>query len=739
MKSKIFYLVLLCVLAFTACTKKAERVERGFLSFDSARVYPYPGNYLAMSPMGWFSDGRLTRVDTLTRCDNQASVLIQPGDTGMVLTFFHLYNRDIVGDKVTFSGKYKYEAPKKGTVDFLIALDTYQSTNEQERVRRECEGSADWTEFSVEMPLPRTEHFYFRIVASGDMKLWVSDCDVSIDGHSLDILVNPTRKADKDVEFTKNSRVRLKEADEQTLDNLELLGKVWGFLKYYHPRVTEGNYNWDFELFRVLPQIAEASDKEERNKLLKRWVDKYGEIEGQVDYTVADSAQFHRFAPLQWLGDEELLGKELSRKLLRIRDAKRNPVFNYYLVPLGGKEEVEFTREKPYKEIGWDDQGYRILTLYRMWNAIAYCYPYTMQIDNDWSGLLRRYLPEFLDAASEEALNRSIERLAAEMNDSNVRISFGKDEAKEEKPRGLPLTLTVTDKGDYAVASTRLAEIDRGSVIKAVNGKTVDKLSAELRPLVPASNESAMKRGVAQRMFLTPEKKEEVTVTYKGREKTMLVPTQTYTRRWAVGRESDRYRSGVKSRYFDLSEATAANLRESVEFMKEHPNRYNAIIIDLRDYPKSYAQNIIGGYICPEPEEFMWYSMNSKTFPGNFFLDIVGKVGREDPEAFKGKVAILVDERTQNIGEIQAIAYRKAPNAVIIGTQTAGAIGHLGYLYLPRGVRLSYTMAGAFYPQWGLGQRRGVHIDIPVTQTVEDVEKGRDVWLDKAFEYFRGE
>ncbi|WP_437918793.1 hypothetical protein [Sphingobacterium sp. LRF_L2] len=44
-------------------------------------------------------------------------------------------------------------------------------------------------------------------------------------------------------------------------------------------------------------------------------------------------------------------------------------------------------------------------------------------------------------------------------------------------------------------------------------------------------------------------------------------------------------------------------------------------------------------------------------------------------------------------------------------------------------------MAGAFYPNWGLNQRVGVKIDIPIVQKVEDVEGGGDMWIRKAIEY----
>ena len=54
--------------------------------------------------------------------------------------------------------------------------------------------------------------------------------------------------------------------------------KVWGFLKYYHPNVADGTYNWDQQLFDVLPKIKEAKTKQEYSEVLVNWINSLGEI-----------------------------------------------------------------------------------------------------------------------------------------------------------------------------------------------------------------------------------------------------------------------------------------------------------------------------------------------------------------------------------------------------------------------------------------------------------------------------
>ena len=43
------------------------------------------------------------------------------------------------------------------------------------------------------------------------------------------------------------------------IDNVHKLCKVWGFVKYYHPAVTKGKYDWDNQLLKYLPEVVSSS------------------------------------------------------------------------------------------------------------------------------------------------------------------------------------------------------------------------------------------------------------------------------------------------------------------------------------------------------------------------------------------------------------------------------------------------------------------------------------------------
>jgi len=62
---------------------------------------------------------------------------------------------------------------------------------------------------------------------------------------------------------------------QQNMDEAQKLAtlcKVWGFLKYHHPKVAKGQYDWDKELVKKIPYIKSASTKNEINKMIQTFI-----------------------------------------------------------------------------------------------------------------------------------------------------------------------------------------------------------------------------------------------------------------------------------------------------------------------------------------------------------------------------------------------------------------------------------------------------------------------------------
>ncbi len=99
---------------------------------------------------------------------------------------------------------------------------------------------------------------------------------------------------------------------------------------------------------------------------------------------------------------------------------------------------------------------------------------------------------------------------------------------------------------------------------------------------------------------------------------------------------------------------------------------------------------------------------------------------------FDGKVVILVDETSQSQAEYTAMALRAAPNAIVVGSTTAGADGNVSEIPLPGGVTSMISGIGVFYPDNRPTQRIGIVPDFVVIPTIPGIRAGRDEVLEAA-------
>ena len=91
------------------------------------------------------------------------------------------------------------------------------------------------------MPYPdEGEKIYVAGILVGKGEAWFDDFTVSIDGEDLltkKEAEGPVYKADLDTAFNQGSNIAFPELTLELNSNLDVLGRIWGFLKYNHPEV----------------------------------------------------------------------------------------------------------------------------------------------------------------------------------------------------------------------------------------------------------------------------------------------------------------------------------------------------------------------------------------------------------------------------------------------------------------------------------------------------------------------
>lgn len=647
------------------------------------------------------------------------------------------------GRSIRLSGYIKTENVTEGYAGLWIRIDPQVAFDNMSD--RGVTGTSDWKEYEITLPLDpkKTDKIVIGGLLVGKGKMWLDNLQVSIDGKdlgnaNLEVYKREIPPAEKDKEFDNASNISFPELTNRTTTNLELLGRIWGLLKYHHPEIAKGNYNWDYELFRILPNYLKIKDDQERDEFLTSWIGKYGKLPvcKKCKPTSGDAV----LKPdLSWI-DSPNLSSNLKSSLKEVYD-NRNQGENYYIALHSNVKNPDFTNEKPYSNMLYPDSGFRLLSLYRYWNMIEYFYPNKHLTDKNWNTVLKEYIPKFINAKDELEYELAAVQVIGELNDTHANLWGGGDKTSELRGDNFaPLRgefiedkFVITDY--YGPEFSENAELKIGDIITHIDGKSVESIVDSLKTYYPASNEAARLRDTSIDLLRSPEKTLDLKYISKNQpqqhEITLYKREKLNMYHWYKVNKDEK---SFKILEGNIGYITLANIKEEdIPDIEKSFKDTKGIIIDIRNYPSTFVPFSLGSYFMSEPTAFVKFSNGNIDNPGEFtFTDNLEIPAQGKP--YNGKLVVLVNENSQSQAEYTAMAFRAVNNSIIVGSTTAGADGNVSNILLPGGLRTMISGIGIYYPNGTETQRVGIVPDITVKPTVEGIKQGKDEVLEKALE-----
>jgi C-terminal processing protease CtpA/Prc len=574
---------------------------------------------------------------------------------------------------------------------------------------------------------------------AGKGKMWLDNLSVIIDGKNISeakVFEKKPFLADLDKEFDNGSNIIFSALTEQVIDNLNLLGKLWGFLKYHHPEVGKGNYNWDYELFRILPEYLKVQNNTERDQVLLNWINKYGKIPVCTicEETLSDA---YLKPCLSW-AENSNMNDDLKKKIREIY-ANRHQGNHYYIRMAFSIGNPVFSNENTYSDIFYPDAGFRLLALYRYWNMIHYFFPYKYVTDKDWNGVLKEYIPIFLSAKNRLEYELAAIRIIGDINDTHANLQ-GSDEIKRLRGNNfapfrvqfIEQKLVVTD-----YCNPGLKSLEIGDIITHIGGKTVETIIDSIRRYYPVSNEASLLRDISADILRSNANTINIRYISSGQERQRELPL--YARnslnisRLSIGNVKENEKS-YKLLDGNIGYITLATIKdEDILVIKELFKNTKGIIIDIRNYPSTFVPFSLGSYFVSSSTPFVKFTQGNSNNPGEFtFSD-----GQEIPkpnDTYQGKLVVIVNEVSQSQSEFTAMAFRAGDNTTIIGSQTAGADGNVSSISLPGGLQTRISGVGIYYLDGTQTQRIGIVPDVWIEPTINGIKQRRDEVLEKAIE-----
>ncbi len=614
--------------------------------------------------------------------------------------------------------------------------------------RLRINGTADWAEYSVKVPVhPQGRRLFFGFLLSGSGKAWADDLQLLVDGKPIweaPEAVRVLTVLDRDQEFAAGSGIAMETLTPVQVENLATLGRVWGFLKYHHPKVRAGERHWDFELFRIMPAVLAAADRPAAGEVLAGWVDRLGPVAPPATPAGLEEKELHLRPELDWLHDESRLGAGLSRRLVEIHRNRPAGAEQFYVGMHAGVGNPRFDHESSYSFLKSPDAGYRLLALFRFWNIIRYWFPYRDLVEGDWDATLVEFIPRIALAATADDYQLQLIALITRVSDTHANLWSS---LRVRPPVGefqLPVTVRFVE-GRAVIAGLpagdwpAVAGLEVGDVIERIEGVAVEQLVREWGPYYAASNEPTRLRDIARALTKGPAGEVELDVrrneevfTVKGTR----VPVGKLAR--VLGRTHDRPGDAFQMLSPEVAYLKLSSVKQpEAKAYVERALGAKGWVLDLRNYPSAFMVFALGGHLVGEPSEFARFTGGDLRNPGAFRFGKPLSLQPATPR-YEGKVVILVDEVTQSSAEYTTMAFRVAPGAKVIGSTTAAADGNASQIPLPGGLGTMISGIGVFYPDKRPTQRIGIIPDMEVKPTIAGIRAGRDEVLEAALREILG-
>ncbi len=516
------------------------------------------------------------------------------------------------------------------------------------------------------------------------------------------------------------------------IEKTESLIQIWGLLKYHHPEISKGVFNWNEEFVKEFDKIASIDKQDELNSEFISWIQKFDNPKNKlkINITTLDSKNlFRKNADFNWISNSNF-NPELTALLDRIRT--NTNISNFYAT-VNFNNYPQFKNEIGYEKYDSTLKSNRLLFLASFWNAMRYWNVNIYLTDTLWSKVLIDAVPAFMD---NDLIKYEMAKfdLTSQLSDSHATYDSNNDSFYPFKNYSnlngriindsLVITHLINPKksnkdsiflGDivFSVRGITFGEYNKRQFSKVLNHSNNNFLkyaSANFNRIL-SSDQDSLKIGIADKNG---------SILYK------YLHTGKYERD-----NNSSLKLGPKKRnnweyltdnigYVNLSVITTAELKSAFSTFKNT----DGLVIDLRNYPKNIRENDICKYLYPTKKVFV--KVLSPISPSFGEYDVKAKLrflmnpfsaGRKNKNFYKGKVVLLVDRETQSNAEWIGMAIQNSPNCITVGEQTSGAVMNITRFKMVDQSFIYFTSGGAFYPDDFGAQRNGLKIDYEVQES----------------------
>ncbi len=518
--------------------------------------------------------------------------------------------------------------------------------------------------------------------------------------------------------------------------------KVWGFLKYYHPSIAAGKLSWDSVFVHNIQGVIDAKKPIEFNNKILNVINSIGKAAQIKRQIVPDSLFANNKTNINWITKSTIYSDEIKRLLKHTYDNKNQDTNRYIKMVY---YTTDFSGEDQYLRMAFADTKYRLLFLSRYWNIINYFAPYKYLTAN-WDDVLERFIPKIIGSKDTISYYKTLQEFCKSLNDGHSQLTLSGQISATDLFFGnytVPFYCQIIN-GKVVIRNApadpiaKELNIRRGDIVLKIDGKDIKNIISQRRNYISASNYAGEMHQLS-RHILDGEKPKVILELKRENKiiKTTVTRIPTSERDWRLFINYSANDMGYKKLNDSVLLIYAMQIwNGNIDTIKSLIKQSKAVIFDVRNYPQNDAFYFITDPFLSQPKTINYSTVAMPDMPGFFKWKLnSNKIGHISDSAYKGKVIILCDERTQSQGEYSCMVLQTIPGSITIGSQTAGSDGIKREIPIGGGLSISYSCYGVYYPDKTQTQKTGIRLDIPIKKTIKAIKNNRDEILEKALQY----
>ncbi|MCU7618444.1 S41 family peptidase [Chryseobacterium sp. PBS4-4] len=552
--------------------------------------------------------------------------------------------------------------------------------------------------------------------------------------------------------------------------------KTWGFLKYYHPALASGRIDADSIFLKNYEAVDKIKNASQLDAILSGMISNlnFGQSfkPAPTKYSVTEMAQN---VNQNWFTKETFLSVDLRKKLQYIYKNRFVDDNHHYYTPKHFSTEIPNEKAYAFPDSIALPYDYRMLSLAKIMAGVDYLFPHKYLMNSDWDKISRDAVPLFAKADTQLAYETQLLRLVAPLNDTHA-LRFYKEMKNWKTILKIkfypPFDYQLVNNGSKVVVTKiiipelcKQADIKEGDVITHVNDETISKRVDFIGEYLSASNPNALNSRLSRYLdnLLFPTDKlhakllltrgrniKKTTVEWVSKQDDFKKVSAYINNKLAgskLGIQPEYaapgiviFRSNQTTRF--LENLPEDKLKTAMDSIFIQAGKQKGIILDMRSYPDwggfyYMMYNTFGN----DKSLFARYYKLDKQHIGMYKqltdnIEYYPQTARPGNLTMNAKIVILVDGETLSAGEYYTMFLQHMfPNAITIGSQSAGADGDDKEIILPGGYKFPFSGNAIFYPDGTQTQRKGVKIDKFVYPTISDVAKNTDTQLNEAIKW----